>query len=162
VVLESTKDYRCSIVTGPLQLRRLRVSDRADHVTILKQADPERAAELMVSQVVAKGRYGVGYRGRIPKFKEALCPLHSPGSAGAAQGDEAWPDCGEAGAQRTRFLPCRNARGPRHHAPGQLCHTVRALHHGQYHGVAQDLALTDQRSGPKPIDRWSVRGSCWG
>ena len=79
------------------------------------------------------------------------------------QGDEAWPDCGEAGAQRTRFLPCRNARGPRHHAPGQLCerYTVRALHHRQYHGVAQDLALTDQRSGPKPIDRWSVRGSCW-
>ena len=73
---------------GPLQLRRLRVSDRADHVTVLKQADPERAAELMVSQVVAKD-VTVGYRGRIPKFKEALCPLHSPGSAGAAQGDEA-------------------------------------------------------------------------
>ena len=46
------------------------------------------------------------------------------------------PHCGEAGAQRTLFLPCRNARRSRPHAPGQLRarYTVRALGHRRYRG----------------------------
>ena len=32
------------------------------------------------------------------------------------------PDCGEAGAQRTRFLLCRNAHGLHLHAPGNFAH----------------------------------------
>jgi hypothetical protein len=44
---------------------------------VLKQADPDRAAEPVVSRVVAKDVVGVGYLGPIPKFKAALYRMHS-------------------------------------------------------------------------------------
>ena len=74
---------------GQSEERTIRALDRADHVTVLKQANPEHAAELMVSQVVAKEVTGLGIGDEYPSSTRRFVPLHSPGSAGAAQGDEA-------------------------------------------------------------------------
>ena len=64
---------------------------------------------------------------------------------------EGEPNCGEAGAQQTRFLHCRNAHRPRPHAPGQLRarYTVPARGRRRYRGRCAGPRLSGSKISSK-------------
>ena len=87
----------------------------------------------------SKGRYGVGYRDEYPSSRRRFVPCILLDRLVLLRAMRR--DCGEAGAQRIRFLPYRNPRQPRSVRLGNFAPVEHEVTHVHYINAIRALEV---------------------